>query len=158
MNRIFQLQEKYLEKISEYEKPGNVRDLPLSWERIHMISCAKIGQLLARQRGVDEEMAAIACSVHDYGRIVTGRQVNHAAAGYEPLLGFLRETGLVTPAEAELLARAAKNHSSKHEVGSPLEEIVKDADVLNCYQYGMPAERPEQKKRLQAMLEGSVVG
>ncbi|MBP2655233.1 MAG: metal dependent phosphohydrolase [Firmicutes bacterium] len=152
MNRIFTIQSKLLEKIAEYDCDNQERDWPLEWERIHMISCAKVGHFLALKRGVDAELAAIACSVHDYGRIVTGRQKNHATAAYEPLKTFLAAAGKFTADEVEILAQAARVHSNKDEVGSPLEEVIKDADVLDCYQYGILPEREEQKKRLDCVL------
>jgi uncharacterized protein len=40
---------------------------------------------MALERDVDPEMAACACAVHDYGRIVTGKQAGHAEAGYMSL-------------------------------------------------------------------------
>ena len=151
MNKIFLLQTQLLAAIDSSGGDAG-RDYPLDWERIHMASCAKIGQLLAVKRGVDPELAAIACSLHDFGRIVTGKQSNHAANGYEPVKRFLTATGQFDAAEIELLAQAAKNHSSKQEVGTALEEIVKDADVLDCHQYGQALERQEQRDRLQKVL------
>lgn len=152
MNRTFKIQEKMLEKIAALEHIHMDRDISLSWEKIHLASCAAVGRILALKRGVDPELSAIACSVHDYGRIITGKQYDHAAAGYEPLKLFLLECTLFTPDEIELLATAGKNHSSKKEVGSPLEEIVKDADVFDCYQYGLSLDREEQRERLKRML------
>lgn len=148
MSRILKTQFKLLKKIDEYAQQARERDYPLDWERVHLGSCAGIGQLLAIKRGVDPELAAIACAIHDYGRIVTGKQANHAENGYEPLQGFLKECGFFTEQETELLAQAAKYHSNKHEVGTPLQEIVKDADVLDCYHYGQELSRVEQRERL----------
>ena len=153
MNRVFEIQEKILDKIAEFESTDVERDITLSWERIHLASCAAVGRILALKRGADPELSAIACSVHDYGRIITGKQRDHAMAGYEPLKLFLKESGCFTAEEVELLATAAKNHSSKKEVGSLIEEIVKDADVFDCYQYGMPLDREEQRARLKTILE-----
>lgn len=152
MNRIFRVQSKLLEEIANYEKLGIERDYPIAWEKIHMASCAAIGQILANKRQVDTELAAIACSLHDYGRIVTGKQTNHAENGYEPLKAFLATCDDFSAEEIEALARAAKHHSNKHEVGTPLEEIVKDADVLDCHQYGQTLARPEQRERLKNVL------
>jgi len=45
-----------------------------------------------------------------------------------------------------------KSHSKKAEVGTPLEEIVKDADVLDMHDYGRPLPREEQRARLAALL------
>lgn len=152
MNRIFTTQVKLLNKIALQENQEISRDYPLAWERIHLASCAKIGQLLAIKRHVDPELAAIACSVHDFGRIVTGKQAGHADDAYLPLKEFLTASGDFTAVEIEALAQAAKNHSNKQDVGAPLEEIVKDADVLDCHQYGQLLERQEQRDRLEKVL------
>ncbi|EAX48394.1 metal dependent phosphohydrolase [Thermosinus carboxydivorans Nor1] len=151
MNKILLVQSKLLNKINQYKHIAE-RDYPIEWEKIHMASCAKIGLLLAAKRNIEPEMAAIACSLHDYGRIVTGKQAYHAVNGYEPVKEFLAEIGLFTNDEIEKLAQAVKNHSNKHVVGTPLEEIVKDADVLDCYQYGDELERPEQRERLKKVI------
>jgi uncharacterized protein len=153
MNRVFQIQERYLAEIARFENASMSRDISLNWEKIHMASCAAVGRILALKRGVDAELSAIACSIHDYGRVITGKQQDHAAIGYEPLKLFLVQSGYFTSGEIELLAKAAQNHSSKKEIGSPLEEIVKDADVFDCYQYGLPLEREEQRMRLKSILE-----
>jgi len=152
MNRVFQIQERMLRKIAEFENSNQERDISLNWERIHMVSCATVGRMIALARGVDSELAAIACSVHDYGRIITGRQHDHANAGYKPLRIFLEECNYCSSEEIELIAEAARNHSMKDEVGTPIEEVVKDADVFDCYQYGLLLEREEQKKRLEVIL------
>ena len=152
MNRIFEIQGKLFQHIALLEKQKLERDYPLDWERIHLASCAKIGLLLAGRRGVDPETAAIACAVHDFGRILTGKQENHAANAYQPLKEFLGVCGDFSQYEIETLAQAARNHSNKQEIGAPLEEIVKDADVLDCHQYGQILERQEQRDRLQQVL------
>lgn len=148
MNRILKLQFKLLNKITEYEQLAMERDYPLHWERVHLGSCAGIGQILAIKRGVDPELAAMACAIHDYGRIVTGKQADHAVNAYAPLKDFLTECNMFSAEEIELLAVAARNHSSKAEVGTAIEEIVKDADVMDCYYYGQALARPEQRERL----------
>ena len=45
MNKVFQIQESMLAFISQYEEQEGARDYPLSWERVHMASCARIGVL-----------------------------------------------------------------------------------------------------------------
>lgn len=152
MNRLFEIQVKLLKKINICEEDSS-RDHSLDWERIHSVSCAKIGELLALKRDENAELAAIACSIHDYGRILSGKQDNHAEAGYRPVKEFLAETGYFSEEEIAMLSQAVRNHSSKEKVGTWLEEIVKDADVLDCYQYGMPLERQEQRKRLSLILK-----
>lgn len=153
MNRLLKLQSALLKEIDKYEEAIPERDQPGDWERVHISSCAKLGYLFGEKRGVDSELAAIACACHDYGRIITGKQQGHAEAGYEPIKEFLRETELFEKDEIEQIAIAVKNHSNKAEVGSPLEEIVKDADVLDFHQYGYEMPRKEQQDRLERLLK-----
>ena len=147
MNRLLFLETKLHQLILEQEGKLEVRDESLAWESIHMASSARCAWLLAMERGVDPELAACAAAVHDFGRILTGKQKGHAEAGYEPVKDFLRETGKFTEEEIEIIATAVKNHSLKTETGSPIEEIVKDADVIDCYQLGLPFDRPEKEQR-----------
>lgn len=156
MNKLMILQGALLAEIEKYAKKHKENrvelDYPIDWERIHVISCGKLGYLMAEKRGVDPILAASACAVHDYGRIITGKQANHAEVGYEPVKEFLKRLNLFTEKEIEEIAISVKNHSNKSQIGTPLEEIVKDADVLDFHQYGYDMPRPEQQERLNRML------
>ena len=152
MSRILVLQYKLLEVIRTRPEMAE-RDETLEWEQVHMASASRTAYLLALERGVDPELAACAAAVHDFGRILTGKQANHAEAGYLPVRDFLRDTGLFSETEIDTISLAVKNHSSKMVVGTPIEEIVKDADVIDCYQYGAPFDRPEKETRYREWLE-----
>lgn len=158
MKKILRLQSALLKEIDKYEELIPERDHFIDWERVHISSCAKIGYMLAEERGVDPILAACACACHDYGRIITGKQSGHAEAGYQPVQEFLQKTELFSDDEISQIAVAVKNHSKKAEVGSPLEEIVKDADVLDFYQYGYDVARKEQQDRLETLLGHKVKG
>ena len=158
MKKILRLQSALLKEIDKYEKLIPERDHFIDGERVHISSCAKIGYMLAEERGVDPILAACACACHDYGRIITGKQSGHAEAGYQPVQEFLRKTELFSDDEISQIAVAVKNHSKKAEVGTPLEEIVKDADVLDFYQYGYEMSRKEQQDRLETLLGHKVEG
>jgi uncharacterized protein len=153
MKRLLRLQSQLLREIEKYEKQVPERDKFIDWERVHMASCARLGYLLAESRGVNPELAACACAIHDYGRIITGKHAGHAEAGYLPVKEFLEKTGLFNEEEIEELAISVKNHSRKGEVGTPIEEIVKDADVIDFYQYGIRFDRDEQRLRYERMLD-----
>lgn len=155
MSRLLDLQSALLREIDYWSERVPARDETADWERVHMASSARIAWLLALQRNVDPELAACACAVHDYGRIVTGKQAGHAQAGFIPVQSFLKSTALFTAREIQQIGYAVKNHSSKSEVGTPIEEIVKDADVVDCYQYGLPFQREEQKRRYEAFMNHS---
>lgn len=141
--------DKVLNSLSEEEMD---RDYPLSWERVHGTSCAQLGRILAIKRGVDTELAAFACSVHDIGRWYTGRQADHARAGEIPIRRFLDQSGLPANIREELV-QAVIHHSNKEQIGTPLEEIVKDADILDCYLHGDEIKKPYHVARLQKVLK-----
>ncbi len=150
MNRLFKLQCLLLDEIDSKEDFEG-RDQSLYWEKIHMASCARLGYILAEKRGLDTDLASCACAIHDFGRIQTGIQKDHAEAGYEPVKLFLKNSGLFQEEEIEMLALAVKNHSSKSVVGTWIEEIVKDADVLDFSMYGYEMPRQEQQERLERL-------
>ena len=128
------------------------RDYPITWERVHVISCAQLGRLLARERGVDIELAALACSLHDIGRWYTGRQANHALHGEEPVREFLKTMPLSEEQKEEIL-QAVIHHSEKEKVGTPLGEVVKDADILDCYLHGDEITKPFHLARLEKLIK-----
>lgn len=152
MNRLLKLEIQLNTVIDQQQAvlENSERDETLDWERFHMASSARCAYMLALKRGADPELAACAACVHDFGRILTGKQKNHAEAGYEPVQDFLKSTGLFSDDEIRMIALAVKNHSRKTEVGTLIEEIVKDADVIDCYQYGLPFDRPEKESRYEA--------
>ena len=58
--------------------------------------------------GIEPELCRCAAAVHDYGRILTGKQKDHAEAGYEPVKRFLKEVGTFHEEEIEIIAHAVK--------------------------------------------------
>ena len=158
-DRLLAVQNAMLTKINALEikecamsEPPQ-RDETLHWERIHLASSARIAKDMAVQRGVNPELAAIATALHDMGRIVTGKQKDHAHQGSEPARKLLEQLNLFTEEEIQLLTAAVYNHSDKDLVGTDIEEIVKDADVVDCFEFGMELPRPEQKARYQRYLK-----
>lgn len=151
MNRLFKLQTALYGLIDQYKDIDRSKGASLDWERMHAVSCAKVGYLLAAQRGLDPVLGACACAVHDFGRILTGDQAGHGEAGYLPVRAFLLETGLFLEEEAEAIAQAVRDHSKKSEKGSPLDELVKDADLIDYYSYGYSFKREEQAARFRGL-------
>ena len=147
-SRLLKLQNLILEYIDQQEGKVTDRDETLNWERIHMASAGQLAWAMALERGTDPDLAACAASIHDIGRITTGRKAGHAEAGYEPAKRLLAASCLFTEEEVEIIALAVKNHSSKDVIGTVIEEIVKDADVVDCCQHGfMSYYKPEVMKR-----------
>jgi len=154
MKKLLRLQSALLRETDIWERLVPERDKYMDWERIHLCSSSKIAYQMAEERGSDPVLTACACACHDYGRIVTGKHVGHAEAGFQPVQEFLRSLDLFAEQEVMQIAIAVKNHSRKEEVHGLLEEIVKDADVLDFYQYGFIPVNEGQKSRLKRILEG----
>ncbi|HWU40684.1 MAG TPA: hypothetical protein VN203_23805, partial [Candidatus Acidoferrum sp.] len=77
----------------------------------------------------------------------------HAENGYGPAKEFLRKVGLFSEKEIEEIGRAVKNHSRKEVIGTPLEEIAKDADILDCHFLGLPPKKEAHRKRFASLQE-----
>lgn len=127
------------------------RDYPVIWEKAHATSCAQIGRMLAEIRSVDVEQAALACALHDIGRWKSGKQLDHASKGAGPVHRFLAE-GKYSERYIEQIAQAVINHSKKEQIGTPLEELVKDADLLDCHWHGEHIQKPYHMSRLKKAL------
>ena len=138
--------------LNSLEEQTIERDYPIIWERIHATSCAQIGRMLAAKRKVDTEQAALACAIHDIGRWISGRQSNHAPKGEGPARLFLAQ-GKGQEETREQIVQAVINHSKKEQIGTPLEEIVKDADILDCYWHGEKIVKVHHVARLQQLLK-----
>ena len=65
MKKILRLQSALLKEIDKYEKLVTERSHFIDWERVHIVSCAKLGYLMDEKRGVDPILASCACAVHD---------------------------------------------------------------------------------------------
>ncbi|MBQ0078481.1 MAG: HD domain-containing protein [Eubacterium sp.] len=154
MNRVWKVLRALHHVIKEYneEIPDERRDQPADWERIHSASCARLGMMMALERGIDPILGGVACACHDYGRILTGEQKGHAERGFEPVQEFLRGFEYFTEDEIQQIATAVKNHSSKALIQDPLSELVKDVDIIDFYQYGSAPTRKEQEDRLVRLL------
>ena len=151
MQRCYQVSRELLKFLNDQERFDLKRDVSLTWERIHSMGSAGIAALLASKRGVNAELSYAAGALHDFGRFVTGKQENHAENGYEPAKDFLQRLKIFSEGEKEEIARAVKNHSRKEIVGTPLEEIAKDCDILDCYFLGLQPKKEAHVKRFAAL-------
>ena len=137
------------------------REMTLEFELGHAAGTARIAQFLAAKRGLDIEIAFILGVLHDYGRIMTGSKKDHARIGSNYVREYLTQSNSFTEDEIEVLVKAVANHSCKDEVGSPIEELIKDADVLDGFLAGRKPKKKESERRLREMfkelnLKGSV--
>ena len=122
---------------------------------VHMFGVAQACVLLAMKRGEDIELAACAGYLHDIATYTTGDSSGHAYRGAEIASRILQETGIFSEKEIEKICSAIRVHSDKKMTHGPLEEILKDADVMqHClYDPGYVAKKEKDRyKRLRKEL------
>ena len=151
MKRCYLVSKGFLKFLDEQEGREVKRPFSLTWERIHSLGSARAASVLAAKRGIDVELAYAAGVLHDFGRIVTRRQEDHALNGYEPVQEFLKALKIFKAQEIREIALAVKSHSSKALLGTPLEEIAKDCDVLDSFLLGIAMRTEKHVQRLHAL-------
>ena len=138
-----------METLIMNEQVKNVeRDRELDYEYDHIREAVKYAKTLALKRKVDPDLAGTVAAIQNIGSIVTGRNEDHAQAGYYPAKGLLQKLGCFSDREIEQIATAVRNHSRKAEKDAPLDELAKDADIYARYCQGHEFTRPHDLARL----------
>ena len=126
MSRIKDLQKRVhreLESMGDYERYAKAMD------HLHGVSFA--AAIIAKRRGEDEELAAMAGLLHDLFAYKRGSYEDHAHLGADYVRKLLEKLELTTPEENEIICSAIRHHSDKDIRNSPMDEVLKDADVLH---------------------------
>lgn len=122
---------------------------------VHIFGVAEACVLLAMRRGEDIELAAAAGYLYDVATYTTGSPADHAHRGAVIARQILQGTGLFSAEETEKICKAVYFHSDKKIENGPLEEVLKDADVLqHClYDPGYVAKKEKDRfKKLKKEL------
>lgn len=126
MSRIKELQKKVhkeLKCIEENQKRAN------AVAHLHGVSLAAV--MIAKKRGENEELAAMAGLLHDLYAYRSGSYDDHAHKGAEYARQFLQDMGITTEEETEIICSAIWHHDSKEKTDNPMDEVLKDADVIH---------------------------
>ena len=102
---------------------------------IHLYGVSLFAVLLARKRGLDEELAAASGMLHDISSYITGNSFDHAVHSAALSRRILAEVGGFSKSEIETIYLAILYHSNKGETHDPYDELLKDADVLQHHFY-----------------------
>ena len=84
--------------------------------------------------------------LHDLHAYRSGSYDDHAYLGADYARDVLEKTGLTTLEETEIICSAIWNHDDKASVGSPMDEVLKDADVID-HTLTDPAKEIKEKER-----------
>ena len=126
MSRIKELMilvHKILDKIEDSEKRA------VAIAHLHGVSLAAV--IIAKKRGEDAELAAMAGLLHDLYAYDSGSYDDHARIGAEYARKILDDMRITTPEETDIICNAISNHDSKELIHSPMDEVLKDADVIH---------------------------
>lgn len=126
MSRIKELQKQVhsvLERIEDNDKRAKAV--------AHLHGVALAAAMLALKRGEDAELASMAGLLYDLHAYKTGCYDDHARLGAESARQLLAELEITTPEETDIICSAIGHHDSKAVVDAPMDEILKDADVID---------------------------
>ena len=127
LSRSERIQRKVVELLLESAVPNSRRESSIAWELKHSAGCCQIGRILAQKRGLDVELAEIACVLHDIYVIVEGTYGEHARRGAAVARKLLEESGGFSEEEIGTIAEAVAHHSEKDiHTSKPYVELAKE--------------------------------
>lgn len=136
MTRCELIERIAIETIQKSKRPDAKRAWSKIFEFKHGSSVIQLGRVLAQKRGLDSELAAIICALHDIYVFATGRCTDHAHKGALIARKILEKTKKFNEAEIKVISTAIYNHSDKHVVSkNPYVEFMKDIDAFDCSLY-----------------------
>lgn len=98
---------------------------------VHLNGVALAATMLAKKRGFDPEVAAMAGVLHDLHAYKTGSYDDHEHKGAELAREILEELELTSPEETDMICSAIYHHGDKLVVDGEFDELLKDADVIS---------------------------
>ena len=97
----------------------------------HLYGVSLAATMIAKKRGLDPEIASMAAMLHDLHAYKTGSYDDHAHLGAELAREILGELKLTDDAETDLICAAIYHHDDKLVTDGPMDEVLKDADVIH---------------------------
>lgn len=97
----------------------------------HLYGVSLAATMIAKKRGLDPEIASMAAMLHDLHAYKTGSYDDHAHLGADLARNILEELGLTDETETEMICSAIYHHDDKLVADSPMDEVLKDADVID---------------------------
>ena len=102
---------------------------------LHLYGVAQACALLAIKRNDNIELAVVAGMLHDIYSYATMDSQDHAHKGAVMAHNILNSLNVYSEEEKNLICTAIHNHSDKSTVHNSLDEILKDADVMQHVLY-----------------------
>lgn len=97
----------------------------------HLYGVSLAATMIAKKRGLDPEIASMAGMLHDLYAYKTGSYDDHAHRGAELAGKILDNLALTDKKETDLICSAIYHHDDKLSIDGPMDEVLKDADVIH---------------------------
>ena len=97
----------------------------------HLYGVSLAATMIAKKRGLDPEIASMAAMLHDLHAYKTGSYDDHAHKGADLAREILTELKLTDDAETDMICSAIYHHDDKAAIDGPMDEVLKDADVIH---------------------------
>ena len=149
MSRVKDLQKK-VHKILKDMDDNQKRASAIA--HLHGVSLAAV--MIAKKRGENPELAAMAGLLHDLYAYKSGSYDDHAHKGADYAREVLEDLEISDANETDIICSAIWHHDSKDQVDSPMDEVLKDADVLH-HSLGDPTKevKEHEKARFEKLSE-----
>ena len=119
---------------------------------MHLYGVSQFCALIALKREENSELATMAGMLHDIYSYATMDSNNHAHKGATMAKEILAKLNLTSDDESKLICDAIYTHSDKNLIHSNLNEVLKDADVLqHCLYNTMLEVKPHEKERYEKL-------
>ena len=120
----------------------------------HLYGVSLAATMIAKKRGLDPEIASMAAMLHDLHAYKTGSYDDHAHKGADLAREILDELGLTDGTETDMICSAIYHHDDKLAVDSPMDEVLKDADVIHhCMNDLSKAVKEKEQARFDSLCE-----
>lgn len=126
MSRLKELRKYVDDELNKMEDAGRQNSAI-----VHLYGVSLAAVMIARKRGLDSELSSMAAMLHDLYAYKTGSYDDHAHKGAELAGNILRELKLTDETETDIICSAIYHHDDKLVVDSPMDEVLKDADVIH---------------------------
>ena len=118
----------------------------------HLYGVSLAATMIAKKRGLDPETAAMAAMLHDLHAYKSGSYDDHAHLGAELARQILSDLALTDETETEQICSAIYHHDDKLVVDGPMDEVLKDADVIDhCLKDFSKAIKEKEQARFDAL-------
>jgi len=112
----------------------------------HLYGVSLAATMIAKKRGLDPEIASMAAMLHDLYAYKTGSYDDHAHKGADLAREILADLKMTNEEETEMIYSAIYHHDDKLVTDGPMDEVLKDADVIHHCMNDLSKEVKEKER------------